>query len=403
MPPGHKAPGMAPLRGPPAKRPRRGMTAKVMIPEGVPPGGMFTVQVGGDLVQVQCPPNMSPGGYITIEAAPPPPPPPPMSNQDYESLRAAMKEKVLRSLSKESSFSSLSKSGAPSPDKGKGKGKEKGKRKYSAKDAADDAAASWLSRGGRGPSRVDKAAALAEEYFRQSMCQVDDEEPAAKKQKTIAFAFTQEILDKAPDNLQTVRSLQLFLEKKLQAAAVAPAEVGGPQALKAGLEAYALKVGRLNAMRSTSGWDARAKRTLDVLAVAKTAPGVKAFHAAENSVEKEKGELEKKLKEKGDDKLEDIVEKRAAWAQDWMKREWLLWCSRLLQAREAALVKASGEDAQASPPVGGKEMSAACILAALLSGEGGLPVPAPAPPKAEEKKAEEAKAEPKAAVAKKTA
>merc|ERR1740130_882971 len=98
-----------------------------------------------------------------------------------------------------------------------------------AAEATDAEVASWFSRSGPARrassiSRVDQAAALAQEYF----CRPDDDEPVAKKPKTESFSFANEMLDKAPDNLQTCRSLQLFLEKKLKAEATPAPEVGGP-------------------------------------------------------------------------------------------------------------------------------------------------------------------------------
>merc|ERR1711924_47454 len=100
------------------------------------------------------------------------------------------------------------------------------------------------------PHDPEEAAALAEAHFGWGL----DDEPAAKKQKqnADAFTFTQEVLDKAPDNVQTVRSLLQFLEKKLQAEVPAAPEVGGPEALRSRLQAHADKVGRLSQLRATS-------------------------------------------------------------------------------------------------------------------------------------------------------
>lgn len=200
----------------------------------------------------------------------------------------------------------------------------------------------------------------------------EDEEPDAKKQKPTpeSFTFAKDILEKVPDNAQTIRSLLQFLEKKLQGETPAAPEVGGPKELRSCLEAHADKVGRLSALRATSGWDARAKRVLDVVAAVKTAAGGAVLEAAEKGLEKAKPELEKQLKEKNESGLDASVEKRVAWAKDSLKREWLLWCSRLLRAREAALAK----DGAKEPATAGKapSLTFVAIIEALLSGEGGL-------------------------------
>jgi len=304
-PPPGKAPAMPPLRGPPPRQPKgsgkgnlgkgkgkskskRG-AIKIVIPDGVKPGEMFSMEVNGEMAQCRCPPNAKPGGTIWIEAAASP------------------------------SFA---------------------KRKRAREKDTDAEAASWLKQGGgRTRDRVEKAAALAQEYFAPK----EEEEQAAKKQKAAAesFAFAKEVMDKAPDNVQTIRSLLQFLEKKLQAEVPAAPEIDGPKDEKARrrVEAYAEKLGRLTALRATSGWDARAKRILDIAAAVKTKPAGAVLEAADKSLEKEKAALEKLLKEDGKPSLDTSAEKRVAWAKDHLKRDWLLWCLRLLHSREAALTQ----------------------------------------------------------------
>lgn len=265
----------------------------------------------------------------------------------------------------------------------KGKGKGKWQRKGTAEERAERTA--WrISRYGPAPihgtrklsakdvDRMDETAALAESYFGHQ---------PAKKQKVdlSAVSIAQEVLDKAPDNAQTCRSLQVFLEKKLQKELPAAPDVSGPDTLKNSLEAHADGLGRLHALQSTSGWDARAKRALDIVAVTKTPAAEKVLDAASKDLEKGKSQLEKLLKDHGDgSKLEACVEKRVAWMKDWLQREGLFWCLKVLRARDASL---TGE----SVVTGSKEMGYIDILEVLLSGEGSLstPVAPEAEPKAE--------------------
>jgi len=293
-------------------------------------------------------------------------PPPPMTAEQTEILRQQMKEKMLRSLNKEEAF--------------------EGKRRKRASAAANEAE-SWLKRGG--PSKADqreRAAEMAEQYFVRSRTHILDvdsdteEGPAAKKAKVAeAFNFAPEVLEKAPDNVQTLRSLLQFLEKKLQAELPAAPDVGGPQELKTRLEAHADRAGRLAALRATSGWDARAKRVLDISGTAKTPAGGKALEGAEKSLETAKAELEKQLKEKGEAglTLDSCMEKRTDWAKDCLKRDWLTWCSRLCQARETLLMKAKdGEAPKLSVVAGqGPALSAITILERLLTSEAKAPAP----------------------------
>jgi len=336
--PGSQALGMPPLRGPPPRRGRRPI--KVTIPEGVAPGSMFTMEVNGEMAQVQCPPDAGPGSSIWIEAVAPS-----LNRRMTSQQIEALKERVAQSYEMESEFRSQA-----------GKGKGKGKRRF--RGDADAAAASWLKQGGPRTSRVDKAAAIAEEWFAPK-----DEEPAAKKQKIESFTFPEEVLAKAPENIQTLRSLLQFLEKKLQADVAAVPELDVPKELQSRLAAYADKVGRLSGLRATSGWDARAKRILDVATVVKTKEGGAALEVAEKDLDKEKPQLEKLLKDK---KLDECIDKRVAWAKDRLKRDWFLWCSRVVKTREAILSKETPT---------GKVMSTVAMVEALLTDAGDVPKP----------------------------
>jgi hypothetical protein len=235
----------------------------------------------------------------------------------------------------------------------------------------EDAAAIWLSKKGGRTSRVDKAAALAQEYFVHSKEEKKDE-PEAKRQKTEAeFIFGQEVLDKTPDNMQTIRSLLQFLEKKLQAESPAAPEVTGPQDLHVRLRSYADKFGRLTGIRATSGWDARAKRVLDIPGATKAAAAGVVLESAEKDLAKNREDLEKELKDK--DSLDACVEKRLAWAKDRLRHDWLLWCARLLRAREEALTKAlEAKDGKEVKQTNGKaSLSYVSIIEALLAGGSG--------------------------------
>lgn len=229
------------------------------------------------------------------------------------------------------------------------------------------AAARLGKRGGSrrpGISRADRAAALAQTYFVPSRGEEAKEESASKRQKVDAehLVFAPEVLEKAPDNLQTIRSLLQFLEKKLQAALPAAPEAW-PKDLRAQLHAHGDRVGRLSSLRDTGGWDARSKRVLDISAVVKTGAGDSLLEGADEALERGRGELEKQLKERGESSLDACLAERIAWAKDCLRRDWLRWCARLLKAREAALTKGP------TPAAGAIRMSFAGILEGLLAGE----------------------------------
>lgn len=196
---------------------------------------------------------------------------------------------------------------------------------------------------------------LAEEYF-----QKEEKQPEKKQKIEVKRGFVGELLDKAPSTLQTCRSLLLFLDKKAEAAPEKP-PVKGPEALQARLEAHAESLGRLEGLRTPGGWDARAKRVLDINATAASPPGEAALSALEKALEKESKELRKGLKEAGE-KLEDVLKERQAWAKETVRREWIAWCAKLLRVRESQLL---GEKDEAPEQM---LMTAMDVLEALVAG-----------------------------------
>eukprot|EP00435_Cladocopium_sp_Y103_P038078 s2162_g10.t1 len=196
---------------------------------------------------------------------------------------------------------------------------------------------------------------LAEEYF-----QKEEKQPEKKQKVEAKRGFVGELLEKAPSTLQTCRSLLLFLDKKAEAAPEKP-PVRGPEALQTRLEAHAESLGRLEGLRTPGGWDARAKRVLDINATAASPPGEAALSALEKALEKESKELRKGMKEAGE-KLEDVLKERQAWAKETVRREWIAWCAKLLRVRENQLL---GEKDEAPEQM---LMTAMDVLEALVAG-----------------------------------
>mmetsp|Transcript_6836 Transcript_6836/g.12725 ORF Transcript_6836/g.12725 Transcript_6836/m.12725 type:complete len:660 (-) Transcript_6836:85-2064(-) len=276
----------------------------------------------------------------------------------------------------------------PKAVKEENKSSEKGQKKPAASEA-EVAAASWLAQGGTGPRRLDKAAALAEEYFagkndeavpaakRPKVAGASSAEKAAGKGKPSAAAaapvvnFAPELLEKAPSSIQTCRSLLLFLDKKLEAPLEPAPAVSGPVDLRARLEKQAEGLGRVAGLRETGGWDSRAKRIINIVSAVSSTAGGAALKAFEKQLEENAAKLEKELKDRKADGLQSLLEKRRAWARDCIRREWLVWCGRLLRVQEAALLKAAegGEDGQAAKKDG---VGFVGVIEALLTGEGGL-------------------------------
>lgn len=225
---------------------------------------------------------------------------------------------------------------------------------------APETAASWLKRGSGVSFRMRAGAALAEEHFGEAPAKKPRTEPEAPLR-----GFAAELLEKTPSTLQTCRSLLLFLDKKLEGQTPEAPAVGGPEELRAQLEAQADGAGRVASVRQTSGWDARAKRVLDITATAKSAAGEAALKALQEHLDASAKELESKLKELGQT-VEALTKERQAWAQEGLRRSWLSWCAKLLRAREAKLlleIEKADEDEPEEPG-----MTAIEILEALLSG-----------------------------------
>ncbi|CAE7472900.1 unnamed protein product [Symbiodinium natans] len=238
------------------------------------------------------------------------------------------------------------------PPKRKGNGVAPAQAKFR---AVPRTAIAWLRR----PGAQSQGGAQAEEYFRK------DETQPAKKQKVdpVQRGFTKELLEKTPSTLQTCRSLLVFLEKKLEAAGAEPPAVTGPEALRPRLATHAESLGRLETLRAPTGWDARAKRVLDIAAIAASAPGEAALGALQEALQKESKELQEELKETSET-LENLLMERKAWAKEAVRRDWLSWCERLLKAREAKLLAELGEKDDASEILN----TGVDILEALVAG-----------------------------------
>jgi hypothetical protein len=203
----------------------------------------------------------------------------------------------------------------------------------------------------RTSTRIDVASERAKKYFKPAA----DEKPAAKtdgasvgaggkcKSVEAAVAFTQEVLDKAPATLQTCRSLLLFLNKKLEGPLAKAPSCGGPEDLRERLESYADDAGRTDGLRA-GGWDARAKRIVDIGAVTKSSVGEALLNAADQALEKAKLDLEKGLGDRGEKELGDIVSERKKWAQENVRQDFYSWCAKVLRAREATLLRDGCEE-----------------------------------------------------------
>jgi len=264
--------------------------------------------------------------------------------------------------------------------------------------AAAAAAADWLSK--RGPTRRQSAGAkIAEQYFRPAATAAGGDSakeikaistsaatsstsgahangnPAGKRRNGQELAqrfpgFSVELLAKAPAQLQTCRSLLLFLEKKLDEKVPEAPAVKGPEALRTKLERHAALAGRLASLVEKAGWDARAKRVLDLAATAQSVAGQAAVTAAQNKLSVSEAELRKELGDQSETDVEALVTDRKVWEKAKLRRDWLSWCAKLLQAREAGLLaEAEGRPAETGAAGAKKLLGAAEVLQALLSGE----------------------------------
>jgi len=229
--------------------------------------------------------------------------------------------------------------------------------------------------------RMRAGARLAQEYFVQAGAkETGKSEPPAKRQRIDAAPrFATELLNKAPKEVQTCRSLLLFLNKKLEAGPAKEPIMAGAVLLKKRLELFAEATGRIASLREQQGWDARAKRVLDIASYASSPAGVDALTNAEKGIEGEQAKLLTELKDENGG-LEAVIKERRQWAKDLLRREWLSWCARLLQAREKMLLEKVEQSSPGAPaqPDGVEEASAldtAAIFKLLLAGKAGFQAP----------------------------
>lgn len=248
--------------------------------------------------------------------------------------------------------------------KRKGSGKGKGGPK-----SAADVAKNFLSRPNN--KRLNDAASVAQEYFKHS----EDDGQAAKKQKTeVLPTYTPEVLAKAPDNLQTCRSLLEFFDKKKESLTKPAVEIEIAADLKPRMARIADMGGIVSGLRRPGGWDARAKRIFDLSKLLESDESKAALKAAEERRAKLIEEIEKELLERGlnDKPLEELCKERAAWADDQTRREWIAWCARIARVKEAALIAtaAEGEEKKKpSVPALGQPLSPLGVLEAMLEGK----------------------------------
>eukprot|EP00927_Polykrikos_kofoidii_P026659 TRINITY_DN23706_c0_g1_i1.p1 TRINITY_DN23706_c0_g1~~TRINITY_DN23706_c0_g1_i1.p1 ORF type:complete len:651 (+),score=167.24 TRINITY_DN23706_c0_g1_i1:36-1988(+) len=225
-------------------------------------------------------------------------------------------------------------------------------------------------------ARVNTGAQLAQEYFGHGAA-AEKDPPPAKRPRTEpkVITFSAELLDKAPATVQSCRSLLLFLDKKLEAAVTPAPAVGGPEALRERLAAHADSEGRLAGLRATQGgWDARAKRVLDVVALVASDAGKAALNSIEKRLEAAASELRGELKKQGgsEDDFAAHLKERIAWSRDGIRREWLAWCAALLRARESALLlagdgKAPAGKTPAKPKADEDALGSVAILESLAT------------------------------------
>mmetsp|Transcript_142886 Transcript_142886/g.444365 ORF Transcript_142886/g.444365 Transcript_142886/m.444365 type:complete len:351 (-) Transcript_142886:150-1202(-) len=188
---------------------------------------------------------------------------------------------------------------------------------------------------------VDAGAALAQEYFGPAAADPETLPGAHQGSGPVRGAcFAPELLERAPGSVQTCRSLLQFLEKKLEAPPPKAPDAGGPKDLRQLLIDQADRAGRLAAFKE-GGWDARARRILDVAPALSSGPGAEELAAVGQRAADAEADLEEELKERGEASLNSLIKERAAWAKECVRREWFGWCARLLRAREASLLAAS--------------------------------------------------------------
>lgn len=252
-------------------------------------------------------------------------------------------------------------------------------------------AADWLQK--RGPTkRQVEASKLAEKKYKpaaaaEAGAAAAKPPPAKRRRQEPAVDFSAEVLSKAPSSIQTCRSLLLFLEKKLGEKPPALPETLGPKALIPKLEAHAGLEGRITCAAEKSGWDARAKRILDISAVAASEEGQAVLTGARKTLDASAAGLSRDLKDQeeikkiaglaaGEEKIPELgtlIKDRIAWEKVKLRFCWLAWCTRLVQVRETKLL--AEVDGKAVTPNGSggdapRIIGLADILQAILHGEG---------------------------------
>jgi len=194
-------------------------------------------------------------------------------------------------------------------------------------------------------------------------------EPVGKKRK-LAVAlrgFAPELLCNTPSNLQTCRSLLVFLEKKMGLPLPKAPEVRGPEDLKSELENFAEEAGRVAAIAKPGACDARVRRVLDLSALTGSPAGKERLESRKERLQKRVQQLNLQLKERGESDVETLTKPRQVWAEGLFQRDWFAWCERLLQAREANLLRAGNQGLSHVEPQS-ENLTAGELVASLLGG-----------------------------------
>jgi len=210
-------------------------------------------------------------------------------------------------------------------------------------------------------TKIDSKAKEAEEYFRPA-------DSAAKKAKIeVIDHFTDEVLEKVPTTLQTCRSLLQFVDKKLENAPASPAvEAPGIGDLLPRIVAHADLSGRLAGFRNAT-WDARAKRVLDIGAIAKDPKAVELMSCLEEKLDCCAKEIQTSMKERGEDAtFEALSAARRKHAEETVRRDWFSWCARLLRAQETKLLSEETAKTASAGVVGQTKVGGICILKGIL-------------------------------------
>jgi len=166
----------------------------------------------------------------------------------------------------------------------------------------------------------------------------------------------------------------MFLDKKLEEKTSEKPNFSCPEALRASLEVLAGHLGRLEAVVETTGWDARAKRVLDLPAAAKDPAGEAAMKGAKTRAEALQQVMKKRLQEAGEEAdMEALIAERQAWEKANLKRLWWAWCAEILLAQEKALL---AEGSTVPQPAARQIMGLGDVFQAIVGGA--VPPPKPA-------------------------